>query len=89
MQGPTCIIIRCMDEEHTVLGAYSANRWKEHNTFYGEFILYVYVKGLFVCGFHLTSSTAGGGCFVVLAYAAIGAAYFLYLLYCVVNLRWF
>eukprot|EP00981_Chlorochromonas_danica_P010376 scaffold3161_cov247-Ochromonas_danica.AAC.11 len=34
--GPTCILIKCNNEEKTVLGAFNSSRWKETNRFYGN-----------------------------------------------------
>ena len=33
--GPTCIIIKCMDSKSTIIGAFTADRWKESTRFYG------------------------------------------------------
>jgi hypothetical protein len=34
--GPTCVLIRCQDEQGTVLGAVAHERWKDSNRFFGE-----------------------------------------------------
>jgi hypothetical protein len=34
--GPTCVLIRCADEDSTVIGALTFDRWKDSNRFYGK-----------------------------------------------------
>jgi TLD len=34
--GPTCMLIKVANAEHSVIGLFSADRWKESNRFYGS-----------------------------------------------------
>lgn len=34
-KGPTCLLIRCDDLDQTVIGAFTEERWRDNNRFYG------------------------------------------------------
>eukprot|EP01035_Chromulina_nebulosa_P021176 gene21176-27434_t len=40
--GPTCLLIRVMDESHTIIGAFADDKWKEQNRFYGSYKDFVF-----------------------------------------------